>query len=121
TGPIQGVYSHGDLNPSRLLVKEDGDVQIIGYGLPNPELLAWTSGGKVEPHTESLLYSPPERLQSSPEDITSDLYGLACIAVELITQRPLFSGSVEELRKAHLNGAGPGLVQKISKEVGGPV
>ncbi|MBW1880985.1 MAG: hypothetical protein JRJ84_21735, partial [Deltaproteobacteria bacterium] len=121
TGPTQGVWSHGDLNPSRILVKEDGNVEIIGYGIPSPEVLSWAQGGKAIPHAESLMYAPPERLQHSGEDVTSDLYSLACIATEVVTQNPLFKGDAKALKKAHLNGEGPQLIDKVKRKIGPPI
>jgi hypothetical protein len=121
TGPTQGVWSHGDLNPARILVKDDGNVEIIGYGIPSPEVLSWADGGKEKPHPESLAYAPPERLQKSGEDVTSDLYSLACIATEVITHDALFKGDAEKLKKAHLNGEGPQLVSKVKRTIGPPI
>ena len=38
-GDAQGVYSHGGLTPRRIMVKSDGQVMVIGYGLPQVEIL----------------------------------------------------------------------------------
>ena len=68
SGALQGVYSHGDLSPWRIVVQGDGDVQIIGYGLPQADLLLQQSQPDHVVHPDALRYSPPERLEGQPED-----------------------------------------------------
>ena len=42
--PDTGLYCHGNLSPWRLMVKVDGQVQIIGYGLPQVDVAEALSG-----------------------------------------------------------------------------
>ena len=40
-GEPMGVVAHGDLRPERIVVSVDGELSVIGYGLPNPAVVSW--------------------------------------------------------------------------------
>jgi len=103
TGASQGVFSHGDLNPWRVLVRADGEVQLIGYGLPSPEVLLHHAGEASETLADTWRYAPPERVAGTAEDVHADLLSLALIATEMITGEPLLNGSDDKIR-ADLSG-----------------
>ncbi|MCB9676718.1 MAG: protein kinase [Alphaproteobacteria bacterium] len=90
TGPLQGCFSHGNLNPWRIGVKGDGQLQIFGYGLAQVEMYEFVHGAAEHIDNDSIRYAPPERLEGQPEQPSSDTYSLAVLAHELITGRPLF-------------------------------
>ncbi len=92
TGPVQGCFSHGNLNPWRVALRADGQVQVLGYGLPQVELLRRRSGEDIVLEPASLRYCPPERLEGVPEDASADTYSLTLLAYELATGRPLYAG-----------------------------
>jgi hypothetical protein len=98
TGPLQGVFSHSSLSTQNLLFKADGQVQIIGYGLPQIELLTYRDDARVVPDDDAYRYCPPERAAGSTEDVDADLFALSMIACELMTGEPLYSGNVEAMR-----------------------
>ncbi|MFH1464440.1 MAG: hypothetical protein ABIO70_08635, partial [Pseudomonadota bacterium] len=98
TGVGHGVYSHGGLTPWRLLLKADGQAEIIGYALPQVEILRFHSDPGAIPREDSFRYCPPERMDAAAEDLSSDLFALALIAFELMTGKPVYDGLVNDIR-----------------------
>ena len=88
-GPMQGIYSSNGLTPWRIVVDAEGLPSIIGYGLPQIDMVTFRESGEGSPREESFKCCPPERLLSGDEDISSDVYSLALIAVEVMTGKPL--------------------------------
>ncbi len=121
TGADQGVFSHGDLTPWRVLVRADGELQIIGYGLISPELLKFREDDSYPTQADTWRYAPPERAMGAPEDAQADLCSLALIAAEMILGVPLLDGSVTDIRKSLESGALPQLINKQAKKMGKPV
>lgn len=106
SGESQGVYSHGGLTPRRVMIKSDGQVMVIGYGLPQVEILQFHTDPSQVPREDSFRYCPPERIQARPEDLSSDLFGLALIAFELMTGKPVYDGLVNDIRQQAARGEG---------------
>ena len=105
-GQPQGVYSHGGLTPRRIMVKADGQVMIIGHGLPQVEILQFHATPAKLPRENSFRYCPPERIEARPEDCSSDLFGLSLIAFELMTGKPVYDGLVNDIRQQAARGEG---------------
>jgi len=98
SGEQHGVYSHGGLTPWRVMLKGDGQVEIMGYALPQVEILQFHANPDEVPREDSFRYCPPERMEGQSEDLTADLFGLALIAFELMTGKPVYDGLVTEIR-----------------------
>lgn len=89
-----GGVVHCDVKPSNILVAQnfhrDGAV-LVDFGN------ARATGESAVPHTAyataSLPYSPPELLTGSAVTGATDVYALACTAVELITGSPPFTAT----------------------------
>lgn len=98
-GAMQGCFSHGGLTPWRIALRTDGNLQILGYGLPQVDVLAEREGrGVAEP--DSVRYAPPERMTGIAEDPSADTLALTLIAYEVLTGRPLYDTSdPAELRR----------------------
>ena len=96
TGEAQGVHSHGGLTPSRICVDANGNIFVIGYGIPQVEILAFLDDEEFMPTGASFRYCPPERLDGAAEDVSSDLFSLAVIAVELLTGELMYPGKGAE-------------------------
>lgn len=105
-GASEGVYSHGGLTPWRILVKKDGQIQIIGHALPQVEILQFHEDERQVPREDSFRYCPPERMEAQAEDLSSDLFGLALIAFELMTGKPVYDGLVNDIRQQAARGEG---------------
>lgn len=98
-GPMQGIYSHGGLTPWRILLDAEGQPQLLGYGLPQIDMVALRADASLKVRDDSFKYCPPERLTSGYEDITTDLYALTLMAFELATGDTLIKGRSQDLKK----------------------
>ncbi len=105
-GASQGVYSHGGLTPRRIVVKEDGQVMLIGYALPQVDILHFHEAGGQLPREDSFRYCPPERMEARAEDLSSDLFGLALVGFEFMTGKPVYDGLVNDIRQQAARGEG---------------
>lgn len=108
------VPSHGALTPRRLLIRPDGSIGLVGYGVPAVEVVAYLDEETDDAHATSLRYVPPERIEDSPEDVRSDLYALALIAAELMLGSPVYEGTGEEIIEQILRGDGPDALEEIA-------
>jgi hypothetical protein len=98
-GAAIGVFNHGSLSPWRLFLKEDGQVQVVGWGLPQVELIEHLDDETSPIKEDSYRYCPPERIERKDEDVSSDLFSLALIAVELMVGRPVYDGLLADVRQ----------------------
>jgi len=74
---------HRDLKPSNILVKGDGTVKLVDFGIA--KILA---EGQDATRTVPLLtpgYASPEQLMNEPAGPTSDVYSLGVVLYELLT------------------------------------
>lgn len=95
------IFSHGGLTPWRVMIKQDGKIQLIGFAVPQVEMLDFKEDSNLIPSEDSFRYAPPERMVSDAiEDVRSDIFALALICFELITTRPMYDGSVAEIQEA---------------------
>ena len=90
------MHSHGGLTPSRICVDTNGNIFVIGYGIPQVEILAYLDDEEFMPTGASFRYCPPERLDGAAEDISSDLFSLSVIAVECLTGELMYPGKGAE-------------------------
>ncbi|MEZ4318030.1 MAG: hypothetical protein R3F61_11020 [Myxococcota bacterium] len=100
-----GLEGHGNLDPWRLMLKADGQITIIGYGLPRPEIEVFLEDDNRLPSEDGLRYCAPETLAEEPTaDISSDLFSLALVALELMVGRPVYDGLVADVRQQAARG-----------------
>ena len=84
---------HRDLSPRNVMVRFDGDVKIIDFGLARGNLDDFkTAPGMI---MGTLRYMSPEQAMSVPVDRRSDLYSLSVWLWELLAGR-LLLGQVEQ-------------------------
>ena len=93
-----GIASHGCLNPWRVMVRGNGDVQVLAYGLPQIDLICFLEDERRKLREDAFRYAPPERLDRQPEDGSSDLFTLSLIGFELMLGRPMYDGLVDDIR-----------------------
>jgi hypothetical protein len=105
-GSGKGVRTHSGLSPWRLAFRADGQVQVLGYGLPMVEILTFRQHESRVPREDSFRYCPPERLEGGPEDVSSDLFSLALVGFELMTGRPVYDGLVSDIRQQAIRAEG---------------
>ncbi len=84
---------HRDLKPSTILLRDDGSVLLIDFGLSrSAQSMALTQWGEI---LGTPGYMPPEQLIGTPVTETADLYSLGCVTYEMLTGRPLFETNDE--------------------------
>lgn len=90
-GASQGAFCHGGLTPWRIGLRPEGDVIVIGYGLPQMDIASYVRDSSYAVSPDSARYAPPERLTGQPEGIYSDTASVVAIAYEAITGQPLYN------------------------------
>jgi serine/threonine protein kinase/CheY-like chemotaxis protein len=90
---LDGVHSagvlHRDLKPGNVMLRDDGTLALIDFGLAKDDALAReiTDRGTIfgTPH-----YMSPEQGHGEPIDMRSDLYSLGVILFEMLARRKPF-------------------------------
>lgn len=113
--------THRDLKPSNLMLRPDGSVVVLDFGLAVLGGAArFTRIGQI---FGTPSYMAPEQVQEGVADARSDLYALGCVLHELLTGEQLFTGptayaiferQVRE-RPPHLGGAPAPLAELVSQ------
>ncbi|GAA2109581.1 serine/threonine-protein kinase [Streptomyces synnematoformans] len=82
---------HRDLKPANVMVRTDGVVKILDFGLVKPLAADATRLTVTGEEMGTAAYSAPEVLTGEHEaDVRSDLYSLGCLLYQLLTGAPPF-------------------------------
>jgi formylglycine-generating enzyme required for sulfatase activity len=90
---------HGDLKPGNVIITDSGEVKIIDFGIARfmtRDGSTPTMAGDERPKMSALTppYASPQMLENGSPDPRDDIYGLACLAHELLTGRHPFDRKV---------------------------
>jgi DNA-binding response OmpR family regulator len=110
---LDTIHTHGivhrDLKPQNIMFRADGLAVLLDFGLARD----LDSSTNLTRHGEVFAtprYMSPEQCQGQPADHRSDLYSLGVIFYEMLTGKPLFTGSnPAELVQQHVNVRPPPL------------
>lgn len=112
-GALTVVHSaglcHRDLKPANVMMRPDGRIVLIDFGLAKrlDNAVQLTSAGEVR---GSPYYISPEQAEGAPVDQRSDLYSLGVMFYEMLTgQRPFRGASVVAILQSHRNDPIPDL------------
>ena len=100
---------HRDLKPDNLiLVGDDETVKVLDFGVA--KIVASDHAESVALSSNNLVwgsprYMAPERVRGVGDDPRSDIYAIGCIAFELVVGKAPFTGSSDEVIRAHLQDA----------------
>ncbi|MBN2360267.1 MAG: serine/threonine protein kinase [Deltaproteobacteria bacterium] len=84
--PLEVV--HRDVSPDNIVVTHDGCAKVLDFGIARwADRIAVTQGNAVR---GKAAYMSPEQVMGKPLDRRSDLFSLATVFFELVTNRPLF-------------------------------
>lgn len=98
TGQPLGVVHH-DVSPSNVMVRRDGHVKLVDFGVAKAALLGKMAATALR---GKLPYLSPEHASQQPVDGRADLFALGLVAYELLTgERALEVTEPERLARAH--------------------
>jgi len=82
---------HRDISPGNIFLTNDGKTKISDFGVAG-----FTSRTTVTPGDQSIVGTPgymaPEQITGAEADPRSDIFSLGCVAYELLTHTPAFTG-----------------------------
>lgn len=84
---------HRDIKPENIMVRKDGIVQIMDFGLA--KLAGTTRLTKMGSTVGTLGYMSPEQVQGQEADHRSDIFSLGVLLYEMLTGRSPFAGAHE--------------------------
>ena len=98
-----------DLKPPNVMLRPDGSVVLIDFGLAKQLDLAHVNT-VVGMLRGSPYYMSPEQAQGLPLDARSDLYSVGVILYEMLTgQKPYLGATAVEVMQQHVRGPRPAL------------
>ena len=110
----QGVL-HRDLKPPNIMLREDGQVVLIDFGLAKAIVNATrsTAAGVLR---GSPYYMSPEQAQGEELDGRSDLYSLGVIFFEMLTgSKPYLGATAVEVLQQHVTAPVPDLPPELRR------
>lgn len=112
-GALQVVHAaglvHRDLKPQNVMLREDGSVVLIDFGIAKGDALGCAST-IVGVLRGSPYYMSPEQVQGLPLDARCDLYSVGVMLYEMLSGRKPYTGSTAvELMQQHVHGPRPAL------------
>jgi serine/threonine protein kinase len=118
-GALRTVHAaglaHRDLKPANVMLRANGNVVLIDFGLAKPveDSTQLTTAGEIR---GSPYYVSPEQANGHPVDQRSDLYSLGIILYEMLTgERPFKGTTVIAILTSHQEDPIPRLPESLSQ------
>ena len=105
---------HRDLKPDNIVVRADGAVKVLDFGIAKvldaaegraggyaPTITQMTAG-QPGPMIGTPAYMSPEQVPGEPVEPASDVWGFGCVVYEMLTGRPPFSHSTVNETLTHI-------------------
>jgi serine/threonine protein kinase len=80
---------HRDIKPANILLRKDGVVKIVDFGIAHMASLEMTRSGVI---LGTASYLSPEQVEGRDVDGRSDIFSVGCLFYELLTYQTAFSG-----------------------------
>ena len=105
---------HRDLKPANVMLREDGSVVLIDFGLAKG-LDATGNSTAIGLMRGSPYYLSPEQAQGVPLDARSDLYSVGVVLFEMLTgSKPYLGTTALEVMQQHVHGPRPPLPGELA-------
>jgi DNA-binding response OmpR family regulator len=105
---------HRDLKPPNVMLREDGSVVLIDFGLAKG-LESTGLSTAIGVLRGSPYYMSPEQAQGVPLDARSDLYSVGVMLFEMLTgTKPYVGNSAVEVMQQHVHGPRPRLPAELA-------
>ena len=105
---------HRDLKPPNVMLRSDGSVVLIDFGLAK-RVNSDTQSTAVGVLRGSPYYMSPEQVQGRPLDARSDQYSLGVMFYEMLTgQKPYTGLTAMDLMQQHVSGERPALPEALA-------
>jgi eukaryotic-like serine/threonine-protein kinase len=105
---------HRDLKPPNVMLREDGSVVLIDFGIAKG-LESTGNSTALGVLRGSPYYMSPEQAQGVPLDARSDLYSVGVMLFEMLTgAKPYVGNSAVEVMQQHVHGPRPPLPPQLS-------
>lgn len=111
---------HCDIKPANIMVRPDGYVKLLDFGLAILGTFAATGGGHAQP-AGTIRYMSPEQLAGRPVNAASDIYSLGLVFYELMTGRAARPQETEALLQTIVERKPPELRAERIPERGRPL
>lgn len=94
---------HRDIKPCNILVNKEGELRLTDFGsacFMRPDEAGDSANAVPLPRTPTTfrttrMYASPECILGQPYDVSMDVWSTGVVFLELLLQRPLFTGSSE--------------------------
>jgi DNA-binding NarL/FixJ family response regulator len=111
----QAGLLHRDLKPPNVMLRENGDVALIDFGLARA-LDGSTPSTRVGVLRGSPYYMSPEQALGEVLDARSDFYSLGIMFYEMLSGRkPYMGGSAMDVLQQHVNAPLPQLSKSLAR------
>jgi eukaryotic-like serine/threonine-protein kinase len=83
---------HRDIKPSNIIIRTDGTVKLLDFGLATAFRDIATSGGEHSALVGTPAYASPEQLKGRAMDRRTDIWAFGAVVYELLSGRRTFAG-----------------------------